>query len=514
MTIRICAILLLALACREPQPQAQVEPNLPEPEPVAVTRWTERTELFMEYSPLSAGEPSRFAVHLTDLESFQPLRHGRVEVILQYGAADAESPSSFSVDAPIRPGIFVIDVVPRRRGMPAMSVAVRSPGLKDTHHLGATIVHANLDELELTPPSEDISTGITFLKEQQWTMDFATEAVSLDTIRKSLLVPATVEVRGGGRVTVLAPVSGRLLPSTLFPVIGTVVSDGQQLGGIVPTWTGSMDLPGLQLALDQTAVALESSRRELQRAERLLAVGAIPALRVQEARDRQVLASSRHSAAVKRLELFESTRRDEHRPLSDSTSVIRSHSDGVVTSVYVRPGAHVEKSQALLEVATTDTVHVVASVPEAHSDYVRTHQGAEIQFPLSERTRRAGPLVATGRLVDATTRTVDVTYEVENRSGELAIGQAVLLRLFMADSVEAPTVPSSSIVQRAGRSVAFVQTGGETFEERQIVLGNRASARVQVLSGLSEGERIVSRGAYLVRLASMSSDTPGHGHVH
>jgi len=59
-----------------------------------------------------------------------------------------------------------------------------------------------------------------------------------------------------------------------------------------------------------------------------------------------------------------------------------------------------------------------------------------------------------------------------------------------------------------------VQAGGETFERRPLRLGIRAGGYVQILEGVQPGERVVHRGAYLVRLAAMSSQIPAHGHVH
>jgi multidrug efflux pump subunit AcrA (membrane-fusion protein) len=59
-----------------------------------------------------------------------------------------------------------------------------------------------------------------------------------------------------------------------------------------------------------------------------------------------------------------------------------------------------------------------------------------------------------------------------------------------------------------------VQLGGETFEKRDLTLGIRDGDWVQVLSGVKEGERVVTKGAYAVKLASMSSAIPAHGHAH
>ncbi len=75
-------------------------------------------------------------------------------------------------------------------------------------------------------------------------------------------------------------------------------------------------------------------------------------------------------------------------------------------------------------------------------------------------------------------------------------------------------VPDSALVEEGGRFIVFVQLGGETFDKRDVTLGLRDGNWVQVLAGLKEGERIVTKGAYAIRLASVSGVIPAHGHAH
>jgi len=62
--------------------------------------------------------------------------------------------------------------------------------------------------------------------------------------------------------------------------------------------------------------------------------------------------------------------------------------------------------------------------------------------------------------------------------------------------------------------VVFVQTAGETFLRRPVKIGVRNGGMVQVKEGLQAGDRVVTKGAYLIRLSTMSSAVPAHGHVH
>ena len=56
-------------------------------------------------------------------------------------------------------------------------------------------------------------------------------------------------------------------------------------------------------------------------------------------------------------------------------------------------------------------------------------------------------------------------------------------------------IPDAAIVEESGQPVAFVQVSGETFQKRELTLGIRAGNWVQVLSGVAEGERVVTKGA-------------------
>ena len=134
-----------------------------------MTRWTDSTELLMEYPALRQGEESRFVIHLTDLNSFEPIQHGQVGVRLDHGEGSVEN---FSVDHPVKPGVFEILVVPARSGVPAMSVNVQAPSFLDTHDLGPTPVRRGGDSASTAPSGADEpvkESAVVFVKEQQWT---------------------------------------------------------------------------------------------------------------------------------------------------------------------------------------------------------------------------------------------------------------------------------------------------------------------------------------------------------
>jgi RND family efflux transporter MFP subunit len=169
---------------------------------------------------------------------------------------------------------------------------------------------------------------------------------------------------------------------------------------------------------------------------------------------------------------------------------------------------------ALFRIVDASNVHVVGQVPETEVSRLKAATGAELE--MAGRTERipAGPLVSVGKVLDPVSRTLPITFLLNNASLGFPVGQNVRLYVLLAAASPKPVVPASAIVDDAGRPVVFVQREGETFERRAVTLGPRSGDIIQVLDGVKPGERVVTKGAYLIRLAALSTSVPAHGHVH
>ncbi|MHC4140448.1 MAG: efflux RND transporter periplasmic adaptor subunit [Planctomycetota bacterium] len=474
---------------------------------IAVTNWTERSELFTEYPVLVAGERGRFAIHVTDLSDFRPLTTGEAVVVLRgQDGAETEFRGGLS-----RPGIFGADVTPPAPGVFDMSLRIHSPDLQDVHELGSVTVLG--PGSPIPTESEEESEGISFLKEQQWTLEFGTEPVTVRSLQPSLVVPGTVRPRAGGEAVLSAPVSGRIDPSSDVPVSGRRVRAGIVLARIVPRSDDIRDAAGLRADLVDAEQQYELARQEHERAARLVESRALPARRLTEAGAGVAASKARLDAARQRMKRLGALSQSGEPVRGDDWFAIRAPFDGVVAEVHYASGASVEEGDFLLRLVETDRVHVVGAVPESRVSTLRAVGNAELlrdgQAPVS--LDRA---VVIGDVVEPTARTVEVRYALDNRALRLPVGRGVRLRLFIGKAESLPAVPESAIVDDGGRPVVFVQTGGESFERRPVRLGSREGGYVHVLEGVEPGERMVSRGAYLIRLAAMSTQIPAHGHVH
>ncbi|MPZ20739.1 MAG: efflux RND transporter periplasmic adaptor subunit [Luteitalea sp.] len=477
---------------------------------ISVTRWTDKTELFAEYPPLVADQTSRFAIHLTRLDSFAPVEQGAVEVQLR---ARGSQPEAFRVNSPSRPGIFGVDVRPARPGRHALVILLRTAGLADEHHIGFVSVHANAGAASSPDREVEQDDAISFLKEQQWTLDFATEVVREEPVRASVRVPAEIVARPAGTADVAAPADGRLADVAVVEV-GATVTKGDELARLLPAPAAPDQLPQLDRARAIAAASVELARRDRARAERLVEVGAAPHKRLEEARTAEEHATAQMRAAEASLEHYGVSRTGKDASADAGLFVLRSPIAGVIAARRAATGANVAAGSVLFQVVDASLVHVLGRIPEANAAQARRVRSAEIEVPGLQQVLTADRLVSVGKVLDPQSRTLPIMFVLDNRQLQIPVGQAVFLRLLMEETAPKAVVPTTAIVDDGGRPVVFVQCEGESFERRPVTLGLRAGNLVQVIEGVVPGERVVTKGAYLVRLASLSTETPAHGHVH
>jgi RND family efflux transporter MFP subunit len=125
-----------------------------------------------------------------------------------------------------------------------------------------------------------------------------------------------------------------------------------------------------------------------------------------------------------------------------------------------------------------------------------------------------GRLVNIGSIVDPETRTITVVYEIPNPEGLFRAGMFANVYLETRTATNVVALPEKAIVKDNGRPTAYVLIDGENFQRRELELGVRDNGFVEVKGGVAEGERVVTKGAYVIKLASLSPASFGEGHGH
>jgi cobalt-zinc-cadmium efflux system membrane fusion protein len=458
-----------------------------------VTDWTNKTELYMEYPPLVAGRTPRFAVHLTNLADFQPLKIGRPRI--EFMSESGGAATVLSGSEPSRPGAFRIEGAAPPAGRYRWTLVIDAPGLSDRHDLGAVTVFA--DERSANADAEkhaaDDPSAFAYLKEQQWTNAFATARVRDVELRSALRVPAAIEPISGGEAVVGVPAPGRFTAKSLIN-IGATVRAGQVLGRLEPRLTAGDDRATLASDVAEARAASEAARAEQSRAERLLAERAVPARRVEDARRAVNVADARLEAAEARLTQRDETLHSGGGRAAGNAFVLKAPIAGRVVDVMATLGAAYDEGAPLFRIIRTDRVELRAGRPDAIA--LQLHY-------------RHDPGV-----IDPTTHALPVQFQVDNPGGQLLVGQTGTALLYRRQRFRGPAVPKAAVLLEAGRSYVFVQVGGEQFVRRYIEGSTRDGDWIGVKSGLKTGDRVVVRGAYDVQLASAAKGLPAEGHVH
>lgn len=490
-------------------------PTNPESPSLNVTNWTDKTELYMEYPPLVAGQSALFAVHLTRLSDFNPLAAGRPHIEF-VPASGGGSPFVLTGSEPSRPGAFRVEGVPPSPGQYRWALIIDAPGLSDRHELGAVTVFAG--EKAANADADKRSPGdpatIAYPKEPQWTNEFATAPVQVADVRTSIRVPAVLDPLSGGEAVVASPAAGRLVAERL-PAIGDRVRAGAVLARLEPRLTAGPDHATLVSEAAEAQAALDAARVEQTRAERLLAERAVPARRVEDALRATTVAEARLKAAEARLAQRDETLRTGGSAAAGNAFMLRAPITGRITGVLGTLGAAYDEGAPLFRIARTDALTLKAFVPASEATAVRTLAAVSLEIPgrrepLALRFRR----VHDPGVLDPTTKALPVRMEVQNPDGQLLIGQAGTAILYTSGQQRLPAVPKAAVLMEAGRPYVFVQVGGERFARRFIEIATRDGDLVGIKTGVRPGERVVTRGAYEVQLASAAKGLSAEGHVH
>lgn len=481
------ALILPSTGCGTIEAASEV----PEMGAVVVTQWVDGTELFLEYPFLVEGhQTGNWAIHLTDRDDFQPIRAGTLTVRFRRDGVEAET---FTVDAPLRDGIFLLDPVIQRAGTYVVELSLESDQVNSRHIVSDVLVHGSEEDALAFALAEEVS-GVSFLKEQQWVIPFAVHPAAEHPVQSTIVAPGEIVPPDGSLVRVSAPVEGIATAESNrnAPSVGDRVSRGQVLAVLAPT---SQDG-----SFARSRGRVERLRRDVKRDVTLFEAGAIPERRLEEAR---------HDLEIAEAELVAMGGGTE----GAYQLALRSPMSGVIAERTFVPGGRVAAGESLFTVVDPSKAWVRVQIPAAIANALPTE--ARARFTLDDPQEVFDSrLLSVGTVLDPTTRTVPAVFEVVEGQGRFMFGQFVQARVPAGGLTTGIAIPNGAILNENGTSIAYVQAGGETFERRILTIGVTDGLRTHIVAGLSSGDMVVTVGAYQVRLASLSGGDFAGGHAH
>ena len=500
-------------------------PKVSEARATQVTLWGDPFEIFLEYEPLVMNTASTVVTHITEIKSGQPRRTGKITFALQPQGGASSLPVKHIEDSPAQPGIYLPELTFPGSGPWKVTILIPQNGEDIAFELPEVRVFQSADEIEAVETTE-AQEGITFLKEQQWKLGTRIRTAQKQRLVERVRVVGSVTAPPRARAAVTPPLAGRLLfpPGGSLPTLGEHVNAGQSLGLVQPPFSDFVtQIVTADAQLVQAKLALDLAELSLTRVERL-ALKKVKSERERKEADFAFQgARANHEAALALREAYRKAGA-VFSETSDSTGLpsveLRAPISGVAVDVNATAGEYIQAERSVFTILNLDPVFIEARIPEPDLQRIGAARAATYEtldskgrfVPILEGGR--GRVVFLGLEIDPRTRTVPLIYEVSNPDGHLRIGMALNIYLETERVEEALAIPLSAVVDEEGNPVAFVQIAGETFEKRMLRLGIREGNFVQVLSGLTEDEHVVTDGAYAVRLASISTRLPVHGHEH
>ncbi len=460
-------------------------------EPLSITVFTNKVELFAEFRPFIIGQETAFAAHLNDLKEFKPFPNGSLQVILKNSINQYEN----KVDAPSVPGIYRPVITPTEPGIYTLTFIYNNDSLSETITVDSIKVYQNISEI---PPAETDNNGdkIVYLKEQAWKTTFASEEVIEKPFYSVISTSARVKTQPAAEVVISSQVSGQI---NLFKVPGETVRRGDLIG----TVSGGSIENNLNVRLNEIRIAYEKSKADYERTK--------------------PLATSQTISQKDFLEILTKYRQDSVRyfqmtgKITDNTVKIVASIDGIISDVMVNNGGYIETGLPVVRISNSNDLLIEAFVNQSDHKNVPGIFDANFKDPSGTMTFTLsslnGKVRSTGAFVNDNSLRIPVSFTVRN-NGDLIPGMFLEAYLMTNPKEKAIVVPFSALLEEQGKYYVYVEIEGESFMKRQVTIAGNDGLNAEISSGLKPGERVVTKGVQPIKLSSMAAGLPLHGHTH
>jgi cobalt-zinc-cadmium efflux system membrane fusion protein len=288
-----------------------------------------------------------------------------------------------------------------------------------------------------------------------------------------------------------ATVTGRI--SELQAMLGQQVKVGQTLAVL-----NSTELGAAQLSYMKARAQAQLNQRSVDRARQLLDADVIGSAELQRRESELAISLSEQRAAADQLRVLglshKAIEKLSETGAINSVSPVVATMAGTVVERKVTQGQVVQPSEVLFSIADLSRVWVEAEVPEQQAGQVQAGQNIQVEIP-SLGQQLTAKLIYIADTVNPVTRTVTVRSELDNsdRSLKPAMLATVLIETRPTKRL---AVPGKAVVRESDSDQVFVEVAPGQYRMTPVKLGQAIGEVRPVLSGLTEGQRIVVDGAF------------------
>jgi len=264
----------------------------------------------------------------------------------------------------------------------------------------------------------------------------------------------------------------------------------------------------------QTEVAGRRADREYDRLLKLKEVGLVTQQNLDDGQTEKEAAAARIEATKAQLKAAEEDL--QHTQTRLSKTIIRSPMDGVVSSRGVNVGdlvGEMGSPKVMFKIIDTRTLELTVPVPSAEMEAVRVGQPLTFSTDALPGKTFSGRVMFINPIVNDADRSVKVIAEVENSSEQLKAGVYIKGRILTGKRSGVLRIPRVAlltwdVVEKRGEVLV---TEGETARRKTVRTGSVMGDFVEVTSGLSQGDQIITRGGFNLRDGDRVSLQQGSG---
>ncbi|WP_106829615.1 efflux RND transporter periplasmic adaptor subunit [Parabacteroides pacaensis] len=345
---------------------------------------------------------------------------------------------------------------------------------------------------------EEHADEIIFKKAQAEAFGLEVKEIAPGPFHEVIKVSGQVLAAQGDETTQVAPVAGVVSFGRVAIVEGTNVRKGEALLSISAKNISEGD-PVLKAKF-----AYETAKKEYER------LGSLVKDKIVTEKDYNAARLNYETAKV----AYEAV---EGQYTANGQSVTAAM-NGFIKSRLVNEGDYVQVGQPLVTLSQSNRLMLRAEVSAKYYPALSTIRSANFRTPYDNRLYKLadlnGRILTYGKSTDNASFYLPVTFDFDNK-GAVIPGSYVEVYLISSPMENVLSIPLSALTEEEGAYFVYIQLDEEGYKKQEVTLGADNGSEVQILSGLKPGDRVVTKGAYQVRLASHSSVIPeGHTHNH
>ena len=321
--------------------------------------------------------------------------------------------------------------------------------------------------MDLVPKMIDPNTGkhpaVSVKGEIIQSMGLRTEAVRKDTLWRFIRTVGRVEYNET-KLIHLHPRAPGWMESLMIRSEGERVSEGDKLGTFYS--------PEILSAQVDFFVALEQSDSS----------------RVEKARNRlRILGID--DATIRQLEESRETR---------NALPVYAPGKGIVTMLGAREGMYLKPDMEMMTIADLSSVWVMVDVYEHQIGWLSEGLTAEISVPAWPGKTWEGKVDYIYPELDMKSRTLRVRLEFQNPDMTLKPNMFAEVKIYGGPQRDTLLIPAEALIRTGERDTVVTSLGDGRFQPVDVVVGARSNGKVEILSGLKEGDEIVTSGQFLI----------------